>query len=286
MFLNRGASLKTLTLIIVGAVVLSFGFEASAQSADPYDPNSPNYIGNKAKIKRPKWNSTISSSLFRSRDAASETGLYYQGVVGYYFNKKLRGDVTLGYSHSTDLVVANPDRWEFEDISLRLVRPNVWKSKNEKWSSTLIGRFDLPTSGTSQNASQYGRLRTSLQTVTRRGKFTFALVPTLTLAWHEFETRDRDGFIRNSPLALTFAGTARYGVTRRLGVVAAVGYTGVFDYDFNTVNVQVLSASVQYLINKKLFTSVGYRWRDRVLTNNSLFDDDASQLSLSIGYTL
>jgi hypothetical protein len=281
-----GEGLRFLTLVAVGVFVLSLGSKGYAQSADPYDPNSPNYVGNKAKIKRPKWSAAVSSTVFQTQDEAAETGLYYDAVVGYYFNKKLRGDVTMGYSHTADFDAENPDQWEFEDISLRLLMPNIWKSKSGGWSSTLITRLDLPTSNTSLNAGQLSRLRATLQTTTRWKKFTFAIIPTLGLAWHEFETQDRDGFVPNSPLSLSMAATARYAVTRKIGLVAAAGYTSLFDYDFETRNIQVLSGSLQYLVNKKVFTALNFRWRDRVLTNNSLFDDDANLLSFSVGYTL
>ena len=286
MLIKRGKGFKFLNLVAMGALLLSLGSKGYAQSADPYDPNSPNYVGNKAKIKRPKWNASVSSTAFRSQDEAAETGLYYDAVVGYYFNKKMRGDVTMGYSHTADFDAENPDQWEFEDISLRLLLPNVWRSKNNKWSSTLINRFDLPTSGTSSNAGQYGRIRSTLQTVTRWNKFTFAIIPTVGLSWHEFETTDRDGFVRNSPLSTSLSASARYAITRKLGFVAAAGYTTLFDYELETRNIQVLSGSLQYLVNKKIFTALGFRWRDRVVTNNSLFDDDANLLTFSIGYTI
>ena len=286
LLINRGRGVHLLTLIAVGAFILSLGSNGYAQSADPYDPNSPNFVGNKTKIKRPKWNAAISSTVFRTQDEAAETGLYYDAVIGYYFNKKLRGDVTIGYSHTTDFDAANPDAWEFEDISLRLVSPSIWKSENRKWSATWINRFDLPTSNTSQNAGQLGRLRSTMQTVTRWNKFTFAVIPTLGLAWHEFETTDRDGFVKNSPLGLSLSASARYAFTRKIGFVVAGGYTTLFDYDFDTTNVQAITGSLQYLVNKKLFTSINFRWRDRVLTNNSLFDDDTNLFSLSLGYTL
>jgi len=283
--LYKGIQLHFLKVVLFIGFFL-IGTSAYSQSADPYDPSSPNYVGNKAKIKRPKWSASVSSTLFGTQDPASELGLFYDGVLGYFFNKNLRGDVTLSYSHTSDFNASQPSRWQFEDISLRLLRPSIWKSKNSKWSSTLISRLDLPTSQTSQNSGQFGRLNFSFQTVTRWKKFTFAFVPRLGLSWHEYETQDRDGVLKNSPLSGALSVSARYSLTKKIGFVVATGLTTLIDYDFNNQNVQVVSGSIQYLVNKKVFVSGGFRWRDRVVTNNSLFDDDASLMSLSIGYTL
>lgn len=276
------AAMGVVFFLVLGVL----GSKGFAQSADPYDPNSPNYVGNKAAIKIPKWNVNVSASAFRSQDEFSETGLYYQGVAGYRFSKDLRGDVSVGYSHTTDFDAENPDRWQFEDITLRLLKPSFWKSEDRSVNVSLIGALDLPTSGTSLDASLYSRFRFSAQATKRWKKFTFAAVPTLGLSWHEFETSDRDGFIKNTPLSAGLSISARYAATSKLGFLGSVAYTGLYDYDFQSRDVQTVAGSVQYLVSQKLFTSLTYRWRDRVVTNNSLFDDDATMFILSMGYTL
>lgn len=264
----------------------ALGSKSFAQSADPYDPNSPNYVGNKAAISIPKWNLNVSASTFRGQDEFSETGLYYQGVAGYRFNDKLRGDVSVDYTHTSDLDAENPDRWQFEDVTLRLLNPSFFKNEDRSFNLSLIGAVDLPTSGTSLNAGLYSRLRLSMQATKRWKRLTFAAVPTLGLSWHEFESSDRDGFIKNTPITAGLSLSTRYAFSSKLGALGALSYTELFDYDFQTQGVQSVSGSIQYLVSQKLFTSFTYRWRDRVITNNSLFDDDATMFILSMGYTL
>jgi hypothetical protein len=266
-------------------VVMSMASEAFAQ-ADPYDPSSPNYVGNKAKVKRPRFNASISASAFRSFDEFAEEGAYYEGIVGMYINDNLRSDVTVGYSHPFDLDAERTDRWELEDITLRLLRPSYWKSDSKSQNLAFIGSLTLPTSGTSQDASLYSRLRFTAQYTYRVGRYTFAATPSITAALHEFETADEDGFLRNNPLGVTAGGSVRYAISSKLGVLAAVSIASLFDYDFQNRNVQSISGAVQYALNKKVFLQLSGRWRDRVITNNSLFDDDASQVALTMVYSL
>jgi hypothetical protein len=282
---------KFLVLLAAMGIVVSMGSKALAQ-ADPYDPSSPNYVGNSSKVKVPKYNATLSATAFQSLDSAGEdefggeTGASYEVLIGRYFNKNLRGDVTIGYSHPFDLDAERPDRWEFEDVSLRLLKPSVWKSDSKSQNLALIGSLRLPTSGTSQDASLITQARVTAQYTYRYKKWTLAATPTLSLAYHEFETADEDGFLKNSPVGITVGGSARYGFTRKLGFVAAASATSLLDYDFNTRTVQSVSGSLQYLVNQKTFVAIVARWRDLTVTNNALFDDSASLVGLNVGYTL
>jgi len=270
-------------------VVVSMGSKAFAQ-ADPYDPSSPNYVGNSSKVKVPKYNATLSATAFQSVDTddefATEPGASYELLVGRYFNKNLRGDVTVGYSHPFDLDAERPDRWELEDITLRLLKPSVWKSDSKDQNLALIGSLRLPTSGTSQDASLFSQVRITAQYTYRHKKWTLSATPALSLAWHEFETEDEAGFLKNSPVGVTLGGAARYSITRKLGFVGSASVANLFDYDLNSRTVQTVAGSLQYLVNRKTFVALTARWRDRVLTNNSLFDDNASIVALSVGYTL
>jgi hypothetical protein len=132
----------------------------------------------------------------------------------------------------------------------------------------------------------YSQARLTAQYTYRYKKWTLAATPALSLAYHEFDTADEAGFLKNSPLGVTVGGSARYGLTRKLGFVASASVTNLFDYDFNSRNVQSVAGSVQYLVNKKIFVALVARWRDRVITNNALFDDSASLVGLNVGYTL
>lgn len=277
--------MQSLKLLAAMGIVVSMGSKVWAQ-ADPYDPSSPNYVGNKAKVKRPRFNGSMSATAFRGLDEFAEEGAYYEGVLGFYVNDNLRGDVTVGYSHPLDLDAARTDRWEFEDVSLRLLKPSVWKSDSKAQNLALIGSLRVPTSGTSGDSGLYSAARVSAQYSYRFGKFTLAVVPSLGLSLHEFETADEAGFIKNAPLSLGASSSLRYSITRKLGIVAGLGLTSLYDYDFNNRNIQNVSGSIQYAVNNKTFLVLGMRWRDRIITNNALFDDDASAATLTLVYSL
>ncbi len=266
-------------------VVVSMGSKVMAQ-ADPYDPSSPNYVGNNAKVKIPKFNASVSASAVRGLDEFDEESASYSGVIGMNINDNLRGDVSVGYSHPFDFDAERTDRWELDDVSLRLLKPSIWKSESKSQNVSLIGGLMLPTSGTSTDASLYSQVTLTARYTYRHKKFTYALSPTLVGALHEFETADEAGFRKNSPLGAAVSGSVRWGITRKFGVVAGASIYTLFDYDFNNRNIQSVSGALQYSVNKKMSLALSSRWRSRVITNNSLFDDDASRVALTLVYSI
>lgn len=263
--------------------LLCFGVIGHAQS-DPYDPNSPNYIGKRARA--PKFNAQLSAMGFRSPDEFSDTGMYYEGYLGFSLTEKLKGGVIAGYSHPTDFDAQNPKRWRFEDVQFRLIHPSYWTSKDKKARLNLSASLSAPTSGTSINAGMITSGQLAAQYVYSLGKVSLSLTPGITAAYHEYETQDEDGFIKNSPLGFTAGGSLRYQVFSKLGAVVGASLYNYFDYDFTNYNIQTYRASIDYSPTNKIILMVGTRWRNRVISNNSLFDEDAFIYYLNVTYTL
>ncbi len=283
---SSSISFKTVVRTAVAfGVVMSLGTAAVAQT-DPYDPSSPNYVGNKSKVKAPKINTYLSATAFRGLDKLAKPGAYYASTFGLKVGKTLRGALTVGYSHPFDLNADNPDRWEFEDVSLRLVNPTYWKSASKKQNLSLIGALQLPTSGTSRNSGLISRVSLTGRYTYRVRRFTFSLSPRVVGAYHRYETADESGFQKNSPLGASFGGAVRWGISRKWGLVGSASLYTLFDYDFDSRSIQSVSGSVQYSVNRKMSLSLSSSWRDRVITNNSLFDDAASSVSFTLAYSI
>lgn len=255
---------------------------------DPYDPSSPNYVGKtKGKAKKrkyPKITGSVAATFFSGIEENSEPGLVYDGVAGFKISEKYNGSIGLSYSHPTDFTADRPDRWEFEDVRIRIMRPSVWQSESKKQRLNLYGTFYLPTSGTSQDASLYSSARLRAQFTHSYRRFLFSASPTLALAYHEYETADEAGFVKNSPLGLSFGLSARFQASRRLGLNLGASLYSYVDYDFNNYNVETISTSADFAVTKKTYLAAGFRWRDRRITNNSLFDEDAILGYVSLSY--
>ncbi len=283
----RGRKFVTAAGGILCALTLSI--QAFAQ-LDPYDPSSPNYVGNKVTAKKNKSlirfsTASLSTAAGRSFDEFGETAVFYSGTVGFRVGEKWSSDVTVDYSHPLDLDAERPDRWELEDVTLRAVRPNVWKSKDKSTYMSLQFALSLPTSGTSQDSGMRASASVRAPIAKRMGKATLIVTPTLVVANHRFDTADEFGFVKNSPYGAALSGALRYSITRKLAVLGAASIYTYWDYQSRNKNIQSLSASLQYSISNHWFGTFGYRWRDRIITNNSVFDDDTSRLSGSLTYT-
>lgn len=275
----------------LGSVLLGlifFSFCIPALGNDPTDPTSPNYQGAgklKSKIKKAKrWRGSFTTLGFRSFDEFGETGAYYEGNFAYKLGKKWSTDVTVAYSHPFDLDAERSDRWEWEDVRFRLVNPSVWKSSNGRSNVALRMNYSAPVSGTSQDASSFGSVSVSAPFTYSKGRMLYILTPVLLGAYHEFETADVFGFTPNSPFGVALTGAVRVTLTKSLSLLGSSFIYTFFDYEGRNRNLTEVAASLQFKLSRKVVGSVGWRRRDRIVTNNSFFDDDALRTSASLTY--
>jgi hypothetical protein len=99
-----------------------------------------------------------------------------------------------------------------------------------------------------------------------------------------FDTANAMGTQPNSPFGVMYGLSASYVMTRRF--IGATGYSQTLRYDFFGDWNIIQSASVRLIYNATdvLNLSVGYNWRDRMITNEPLFDDDRSNYIIGVGY--
>ncbi len=275
--------IRLLKCLVVVGMVLSVGSSAFAKAESD---SQISHVSKTNTIKKLKLNASLSVSAMRGFDEFSEESAYYAGVVGVDVNENLRADMSIGYSHPFDFNASRTDRWEIEDVLLRLSRSSVWENDSKSQNISLIGSMSLPTSGTSRDASLYSQVSVTARYVLNYKKLSFVAAPTIVGALHEFDTADESGFRKNSPLGISLGGSVRYGVTSKLGLVFGASMYSMFDYGFNNRNIQAVSGAVEYLVNKRVSLSLSSRWRSRVITNNSLFDDDASLVALGLIYNI
>ncbi len=272
--------IRLLKWFVAVGVLVSMASRAFTQA----DSNGQSFLNHAAK--KLKLNASLSVSAMRGFDEFSEESAYYQGVIGMKINENLKTDMSIGYSHPFDFDANRTDRWEIEDVLFRLLKSSIWKNDSKSQNISLTGSISLPTSGTSKDSSLYSQISLTTGYTLNYKKLTFVATPTIVGALHKFDTADEEGFEKNSPLGISLGGSIRYGVTSKLGLALGASIYSMFNYDFNNKNIQTVSGAVEYLVNKKISLSFSGRWRSKVVTNNSLFDDDASFVSLGLVYNI
>lgn len=271
--------------MVATGIVMSLGTTVVAQSTTTVSGSSTSNK-NSVKIKKSKYTASISASAVRGLDEFSEESAAYEGSVGMKINKDWSAGLTVGYSHPFDFDAERTDRWELEDVELSASRVSIWKSDSKKGNLSLGALILLPTSGTSSDSGMYSKVSVWTSYTHKVGRFTFGVTPQLVGAYHQFETTSESGFIKNSPLAVALGTSVGFKISKKWSLGAGAKVYSYFDYDFNNKNLQIFSGSLGYKATKKISLSLATAWRSRVITNNSLFDDDASSVSFTLTYSI
>jgi hypothetical protein len=250
---------------------------------DPNNPASPNYKGKTTAVYQKKFFATVGTAFGRGLDQYSEAYGNYS-FSGSYSLSKSSLTVNLDYSHPLDGDTDNTDQWRFEDIDFVWNAPALKPLNIRGQSINLIPRYTYraPLSKVSQNSTTYGSLISTLIVMTNVGRFAFILSPQLSLSYHQYQTRDVAGSVKNVPVALSMAGTIRALVIKNLYLTGSYFYYQGFDYDLGSVPVNGLSSSLYYQATPKVGLTAFTSWRDRVYSNNSLFDGDTSSVGLGM----
>ncbi len=271
--------LKQITL--ASFLLLSFQ-SAFSQSTDPNDPTSPNYKG-KSKAYVKKFSGSAGMSFGTGFNVLSESFGNYNFSGNYSLGKS---SITLNaeYNHPLDGNTDDIRQWQFEDLEVVWNAPslNPVTIKGQVINFAPRLSYRAPVSQTSQYSSTYGALTQTLIASTNLGRFTFIFSPRVTLSYHQFETADKDGFTKNIPFAAILAGAIRATVIKNVYLTVSGFYYNGWDYDSNSVPVNGASGNIYYQVNPKLGLTAFAGWRDRVFTNNALFDSQTSSMGLGV----
>jgi hypothetical protein len=250
--------------------------------ADPNDPASPNYRGKKSVYQK-KYFATVAASMGRGFDEFSESfGAY--SFSGSYALGKSSITLNMDYTHPLDGDTDDSNPWRFDDVELVWNAPAFEPLNIGGRKVNLVPRvtYRAPISGTSQSAHSYGTVIGTLIGVMNVGRYAFILSPRINLSYHEFDTADEVGNIKNAPVAASLVGAIRVSVIKNLFFTASAFAHNGWAYDGSPVPVNGVSSNLFYQATPKVGLTAFIGWRDRVYSNNSLFDDETSNMGLGL----
>ncbi len=219
------------------------------------------------------WASVNELSLSYRLDSSSALGLSigYDSVVyekgGSLFNN----------------VDSDPDRFGITDLDISYTRPKIWSDKYNRlmWSTAV----SFPSSRSSQRNSLAFDVSSGLS-LRYQPTSRIIITPSLSAYYRQFryETANVMGLQPNSPLGISYGISGSYIITSKF--IGAVSYSQTQRYDFfdDWRTVQSLSARLILNATDVLSVFVGYNWRDRMITNEPMFDDDKSIYMIGVGY--
>ena len=101
---------------------------------------------------------------------------------------------------------------------------------------------------------------------------------------YRYETADMAGRLANSPYGVSYGLAGSYVFFSWLAGTVAYSQTQRYDFFSDWRTIQSVSGKLTANVSSTFSAYVGYRWRDRTITNDALFDDRKSLIFTGVSY--
>lgn len=249
-------------------------------------------VAEAAILSQTPWGFSLSTSAGRGIDEYADTWSSSTALdMSYSLNKSSAIGLSVGYdtiliSYDGDLFnnkANDPRQYGLSDVELSYSLPNVW---SDKYNRLVVNTaLSLPASTTSQRAGMVADL--SIGTALRYRPFSRLIITPQVGIYarsYRYETADARGFLPNSPYGASYGLAASFIFLPWLTSSAAYSQVQRFDYYEDWRTIQSASVQVSAAVADTMTAFAGYRWRDRTISNDSLFDDDKSLIFTGVSY--
>lgn len=230
------------------------------------------------------WSAQLNLSGSRGSDELDYYNFGGSATIGYSYRPWHSIYASAGFNRPSVNEVENPHRYGATDSTLGYAIRRLIHLRNGIEADGDL-ELTLPTSTISSRASMQAMIAPSLsvryplyrQSVFARSSHEIAY------SFYRFETADEAGYRYNSPWMFTNG----LGLGLRIyKTTTAVDYdfTHLIGYADTRINVQTLRVSMGVAITGRASVSAYARWRDRIVTDNALFDTDTRVIGLSFRY--
>ncbi len=246
------------------------------------------------RLSSKKWSFILGTSAFRSRDELSDYFGSVSGSMAYKVHSKLLLTSSLQYEYITYksggaflVNQDNPRNFGFGDLRLGFSAPRIFNLPNIKSFVNFSGGINLPTSTNSLDAGQYYSSNFTVSMISFvTPKFLINSYSSILHAAHQFEEANATGSLLNSPFGLRAGANLSYNLIKGLTAFSGYDLNARFEYSNGVRNIQTFSAGLQYAFTDKIYFSGSTVWRDELISNDVVFDDDKSFYSIGVDYIL
>lgn len=246
---------------------------------------------------RNPWSFVLSAGLYRTLDEISDYYSSYAVSGNYQLNRDMFVNFGLGYDtifyspHDDSFLFnhesSNPRLFGLTDLRVGLSLPGYKRFDEINSILTLSTRLTLPTSMRSRDKSMMASLITTAQLRSRlTPKLMSSVSGSLALAHFKYDDGDKMGYEVNSPLGAILGLGLSYNVWKKLTAYSSFSMHARYDYDSNLDWIQTVSAGLLLPVSQKMQLNFDFMWRDRVITNDRLFQDYKSYYNLGLSYSI
>ena len=224
-----------------------------------------------------KWHGFVSTGYSRNRDQFSD---------GFYRTSfQLSYDLKPGRQVYANIAYLRPDsryeddvlRFGFSDLSVGLTQAAFKWKLSEKRAINCLAFFEgsAPTSDRSRRASLLGLATAGLAMNTMVSKkLILTSSHSFSYGLYQFDTSNQLGTQYNAPYFVGNGLSAIVRLTNQLNWINGYSFTYLENFNGTVIKINGLSSTLSYIYTPKISFGTFARWRDRLVTNNQLFDDD------------
>lgn len=246
------------------------------------------------RLSSQKWSFILGTAAFRSLDEYSDYSGSLNGSLAYKVSPKLLITSGMSYEYLVfkqggSFLVNEDDPRQFgiSDLRIGFSMPRAINLPDYKSFINFSGNLFLPTSTNSRDASQfYAASLTAFMISFVTPRFLINSFTSLNHGYHEFEEANATGTLLNSPFGFRVGASLSYNLIKGLTAFTSYDINPRYEYSNGFRNIQSFSAGVQIAVTSKTYVSGSYFWRDQLISNDVVFDDDKSFYSVGIDYIL
>lgn len=233
-----------------------------------------------------KLHGSISTSAFNNRDEYSDGFWSVRTQLSYELSNDLQAYMDWSYLSPFSSAEEDVRRFGVRNLSLGLTKDLYGKKFSNGLSFSMLGLAEVtaPLSETARDAGMRGGTAAGLLTNSVYKRFIFSTSHFAIYENYEFETANAIGTSYNNPWWVINGASLTWLTTRKFNIRG--GYSLSYSENFNgtATPIQSLNGAMTYIPNRDFAFSVFVLWRDRLLTNNDMFDDDTTRTGASIRY--
>lgn len=232
-----------------------------------------------------KWTSSAQLSYSKNQDYYSDAFTSLGLGVGYKIKPNWMSYLEAGYSTPISNNPEKTERYGISDVDLGLNVGQIYKNKYN-FTVGATTSLTLPTSTISKNSSLNAGWSGGLTTSTPlQYGFNVSSSHILFANWYRYETADEAGYSYNYPFGYSNSIALRWS-KKSFYVSGSFGLTYLKDFADTEINIQSTRAAIGYSLTKIVSAEIYGRWKDRVLTNNSVFDEDNTYMGFLLTVAL
>jgi len=233
-----------------------------------------------------RWHGSLSLSSAKNQDQFSNGFMTSRAQLSYDLLSDTEFYADLIYRRPYTNVEEDVRQYGFDDFTLGFSKTLFTNQYENGVSFSTSGFLEgtLPTAETSRKASLYGATSLGAITNTVWKRIIFSTSHGFTLNFYEYETSDTFGSSYNDAYMINNGASLTWRITNQINWTNAYTLYYLKNYA-NTENyIQAYANSLSYIVDHNFTVSAFFSWKDRIKTNNALFDDDNTYLGAGIRY--